>query len=140
MNPQTEKCVIVIDADLPQGIIANTAAILGAALARKFPQLNGGDVMDANAHAHLGITQYPIPILKSNEDRLCKLRLELYKHEYEDCIVVDFTNCAQQSRTYLEYTEDIKKINSDSLTYLGIAMYGDASKVKRLTGSLPLLK
>lgn len=32
MDLQDKKCVMVIDADLPPGIIANTAAIMGITL------------------------------------------------------------------------------------------------------------
>ena len=34
MNLQNEKCVIVVDEELPLGIIANTAVILGITLGK----------------------------------------------------------------------------------------------------------
>lgn len=34
MNVENEKCVIVVDENLPLGIIANTAAILGITMGR----------------------------------------------------------------------------------------------------------
>lgn len=35
MNLQSEKCVMVIDENLPPGIIANTAAIMGITLGKQ---------------------------------------------------------------------------------------------------------
>ena len=35
MNLQNEKCVMVIDENLPLGIIANTAAIMGITLGKQ---------------------------------------------------------------------------------------------------------
>lgn len=37
MNVENEKCVIVVDENLPLGIIANTAAILGITMCWKMP-------------------------------------------------------------------------------------------------------
>ena len=39
MNLQNEKCVMVIDENLPLGLIANTAAIMGITLGKEMPKL-----------------------------------------------------------------------------------------------------
>ena len=46
MDLQNEKCVMVIDENLPLGIIANTAAIMGITLGKKMPEVVGADVYD----------------------------------------------------------------------------------------------
>lgn len=46
MNLQNEKCVMVIDENLPLGLIANTAAIMGITLGRDMPEVVGADVTD----------------------------------------------------------------------------------------------
>lgn len=38
MDHQNEKCVMVIDEELPTGIIANTAGIMGITLGKNFPK------------------------------------------------------------------------------------------------------
>ena len=43
MNLQNEKCVIVVDEELPLGIIANTAVILGITLGKTMPEAVGPD-------------------------------------------------------------------------------------------------
>ena len=55
MDLQNEKCVMVIDENLPTGIIANTAAILGITLGKKRPYVVGCDVEDQSGGGHLGI-------------------------------------------------------------------------------------
>lgn len=59
MDLQNEKCVMVIDENLPLGIIANTAAIMGITLGKKMPQVVGADVMDQSGNEHLGIIESP---------------------------------------------------------------------------------
>lgn len=45
MNQQEAKCVLVMDENLPTGILANAAAILGITLGRKIPECVGEDVL-----------------------------------------------------------------------------------------------
>ena len=63
MNVENEKCVIVVDENLPFGIIANTAAILGITMGMKMPDVVGNDVLDLEGNPHMGIIQFPVPIL-----------------------------------------------------------------------------
>ena len=46
MNQPEQKCVMVIDANLPLGVIANTSAILGVSIGKQAPQAVGRDVLD----------------------------------------------------------------------------------------------
>ena len=68
MNLQNEKCVIVVDEELPLGIIANTAVILGITLGKTMPEAVGPDVIDQTEKSHLGIIKFPVPVLK----KLCR--------------------------------------------------------------------
>lgn len=66
MDLQNEKCVMVIDENLSLGIIANTAAIMGITLGKQMPEVVGTDVYDGTGNGHLGIIEFPVPILKGN--------------------------------------------------------------------------
>lgn len=55
MGAENEKCVIVVDENLPLGITANTAAILGITMGRKRPDVVGNDVLDLEGNPHRGI-------------------------------------------------------------------------------------
>lgn len=139
MNEE-RKCVMVVDENLPLGIIANTTAILGNTLGSHYPNAVGKDVVDKNENEHLGIIEIPIPILKGNKEFLNNLRDTLYKEEYKDMIVADFSDVAQSCKTYDEYIDKISKIESNNINYFGIAIYGTKKQVNKLTGSIGLLR
>lgn len=138
MDRKTEKCVMVIDGSLPPGIAANTAAILGVTLGKRMPEVVGEDVRDGQGREHLGIIEFPVPVLKSTREDLRRLREALYAPECRDLTVADFSDLAQGCRTYGEFIGKMRE--ADSLQYLGLAVCGARKAVDRLTGSLPLLR
>lgn len=140
MNLETEKCVLVIDEELPLGIIANSAAILGMTLGKRMPELVGTDVLDQDGRQHLGIIEIPLPILKASTDTLKELRSKLYDTAYSDLLTVDFSDTAQSCKAYEDYVCKMSNASESELSYWGIAICGNKEKVNKLTGSLPLLR
>lgn len=134
------KCVLVIDSQLPIGLISNTAAVLSLTIGKKVEGIIGPDVVDGSGQIHTGITTIPLPILKSTKEELLSLKQKLTSEEFQDLLVVDFSNAAQTTKNYEEYTQKIATYTKENLEYLGIALYGDKKKVNKLTGSLPLLR
>ncbi len=140
MSNKIGKCVMIIDSELPTGVIANTSAILGITLGKRLPEQVGEDVTDASEKKHLGIITVPVPILKGNREILKKLRETLYRTEFSDLTVVDFSDVAQCCVTYDEYISKASEVPEEDHAYLGVAIYGDKKKVNKLTGSMPLLR
>lgn len=140
MDLQNEKCVMVIDEHLPLGLIANTAAIMGITLGKKMPEAVGADVADRSGNTHLGIIEFPVPILKGSPEIIRELREKLYRTEFQDLTVVDFSDLAQGCKTYGEFIEKMGQVPESSLQYLGIAVCGAKKKINKLTGSMPLLR
>ena len=140
MDLQNEKCVMVIDESLPLGMIANAAAIMGITLGKKMPEVVGADVYDKTGKEHLGIIEFPVPVLRGNADRIKDIREKLYQPEFSDLTVVDFSDLAQGCKTYGEFTRKMKNVDGAELNYLGIAVCGEKKKVNRLTGNLGLLR
>ncbi len=134
------KCVILIDENLPLGLIANCASVLSLSLGKKVDGIIGYDLKDINNRTHLGITTIPIPILKSNKTQLKELREKLFDDKFNECIVVDFTNVAQKTKTYNDYAKLLSKTSQDELEYLGVAIYGSKKLVNKLVGSIGLLR
>ncbi|HPY16001.1 MAG TPA: DUF2000 domain-containing protein, partial [bacterium] len=128
MSNKAEKCVMVIDSELPTGVIANTSAILGMTLGKRFPEQVGNDVTDASEKTHLGIITVPVPILKGSREMLKELRENLYKTEFNDLTVVDFSDVAQGCITYDEYISKAAEIPEKDHVYLGVAICGDRKK------------
>lgn len=140
MDLQNEKCVMVIDEKLPLGMIANAAAIMGITLGKKMPEVVGADVYDKTGNEHLGIIEFPVPILKGNADIIKAIREKLYKPDFSDLTAVDFSDLAQGCKTYDEFREKMKEVSEIDLNYFGIAICGAKKKVNKLTGSMALLR
>ena len=140
MNVENEKCVIVVDENLPLGIIANTAAILGITMGMKMPDVVGNDVLDVEGNAHMGIIQFPVPILKGNTEILKKLRTRLFEPQFSELTVVDFSDLAQGCKTYNEFIGKMANTSESRLNYIGIAVCGNKKQINKLTGSMPLLR
>lgn len=140
MDLQNEKCVMVIDENLPLGIIANTAAIMGITLGKKMPEVVGSDVVDKTGNEHLGIIEFPVPILKGSMDSIKAIREKLYEPDFSDLTVVDFSDLAQSCKTYDEFIGKMGTAAETDLNYFGIAICGAKKKVNKLTGNIPLLR
>lgn len=140
MNVENEKCVIIVDENLPLGIIANTAAILGITMGMKMPDVVGNDVLDLEGNPHMGIIQFPVPILKGNIGILKKLRTRLFEPQFSELTVVDFSDLAQGCKTYNELIGKMANTSESRLNYIGIAVCGNKKQINKLTGSMPLLR
>ena len=133
------KTVIVVNDDLPAGLVANAAAVLALTLGRRIDGLIGPDLKDASGQVHAGITTVPLPVLRANDGVLRRIRDEAGGNGGA-LLIVDFTDAAQQTRTYDEYTRRLAGTAGDDLSYLGVALHGPAKVVNRFTGSLPLVR
>ena len=140
MDQSKEKCVIVLDEDLPLGLAANTAAILGITLGKTLPEVVGADVLDRSGKPHLGIIEFPVPILRGSSEAIRGIREKLYQPEFQELTAVDFSDLAQGCRTYDEFLEKMGQAQEEKLQYLGVALCGAKKKVNQLTGSMPLLR
>ena len=131
---------MIIDEKLPAGMIANTAAILGITLGKELPGMVGADVADRNGSRHLGIIEFPVPILQGSPEIIRQIRERLRQPDFQELTAVDFSDLAQGCKTYGEFVEKMGRVPESDLRYLGIAICGAKRKVNRLTGSMPLLR
>jgi hypothetical protein len=134
------KSVMVVSEELPLGLVVNTAAVLGISLGRAVEDILGPEVFDASGERHHPLTKLPIAILKAPSQAIGEIRRRAVTAEYADLVLVDFSHVAQAARTCEEYLKTIPTRTAAELNYLGVALYGEARKVARLTGSLPLLR
>lgn len=134
------KCVMVIDEKLPLGLIANASAVMGITLGKNSSEIVGENVYNKSGHTHLGIIEFPVPILKGNNELLREIREKLYQTEFSELTVVDFSDVAQGCKTYDEFIEKMASIDEDTLNYMGIGICGIKKLVNKLVGSLPLLR
>ncbi len=135
----TTKYVIVIDEQLPVGVIANTAAVLSLSIGRLLPELIGHDLEDNLGSRRHGITTTPVPILKGTARLIGALRASVKQYEPE-LTVLDLVSATQTTKSYHEYADQMKRTPEDQLRYLGIGLCGPAKLVNKFTGSLGLLR
>lgn len=140
MNWENEKCVMVIDERLPVGLIANTAAILRITLGRERGEVVGHDVYDAGGNRHLGIIEFPVPILRAAPEAIRALRERLYAPEFSAVTAVDFSDLAQGCKTYEEYRDKMSAAGESSLRYYGAAAHRPQEARKQAHRQPPLLR
>ncbi len=131
------RLAIIIDKDLPPGLAANTAAILGMSIGKAVPESVGPDIPDAAGSLHPGITNLPVPVLGAESRALGDLRTRAA--EIPGVRYADFTDVAQQTRTYEEYIGRLLRSEPGAIRYLGVCLYGDDKAVRGLTVGLSLL-
>ena len=137
---ETIKCVMILDENLPLGLLANTAAILGMTLGKLVPEAVGKDVNDASGMRHRGIVEVPVPILRADRERIRAIRKTLYEPEYAGVTVADFSDVAQKCHVYEDYIQAIAEVGEGELHYYGIGLCGTKKLINKLTGSMPLLR
>lgn len=134
------KCVMIINQDLPVGLMANTAAVLALTIGHRIDGIIGKDVEDSDGQVHTGITQVPIPLLKGDSDLIRATRAKLLNLDPEQVFFVDVCDVAQESKTYAQYKARLRETPVEQLTYLGIAICGPKKQVNTLTGHIGLLR
>ncbi len=135
------KIVMVINKELPLGLVANTAAVLGISLSKMFQQdIVGCDIQDASGNIHSGITAQTIPILGASKEQIKDIRDRMFDNAYSDITVIDFSEVAQRCLEYDNYIRMLSCSPSSDIYYLGICLYGPKKKVNKLTGSMGLLR
>lgn len=135
-----KKCVILIDGDLPLGLMTNTSAVLAMTLGKRIEGIIGSDIFDYSGNCHLGITNTPIPILKGTKKAIKEIRDKIASEKIADLLLVDFSYIAQKSKNYKDYEDKLSATTVEDLEYLGIALYGNKKDINRFTGNTPLLR
>jgi hypothetical protein len=129
------KCVLIVDENLAPGYAANAAAVMAMTLGTKVPELIGEDFSDAGGAVHAGLFRYGLPVLKAPREQLPELRARAVEAEVG---VVGMPVNGHQTNDYEEFKTMVSGLAAPD--YLGLALYGPDRAVKRLTGSLALLR
>ena len=133
----SERCVIVVDEDLPAGLAANAAAVLALTLGAREPGLVGADFVDADAEPHPGLRPIGLPGLRAARADLVDIR----RRAAADGVgVVDIPVFGQRTNDYDEFRGMVAATPAAELSYLGVALSGPRRAVGRLTGRLALLR
>ena len=127
--------MVVLDEALAPGKAANAAAVMAMTLGTKVPAMIGDDFRDGTGAVHAGLFREGLPVLKARAEQLRELRAKAVAAEVG---VVAFPVNGHQTNDYEELVSMLA--TSEDVSFLGLALYGPAKAVRRLTGSLALLR
>ena len=131
------RTVIVIDRDLPKGLAANAAAVLAHGFGARVPGLVGADFADAAGAVHAGLIPTGVPVLGAPGPDLPALRATAVEL---GLVVVDLPTAGQQTTDYETFRAAVAGVDPDEIGYLAVLVSGPPRIVRRLTGSLGLLR
>jgi hypothetical protein len=129
------RCVVVVDETLAPGLAANAAAVMAMTLGTKVPAMVGEEFVDGAGERHAGLITTGLPVLRASAGELPALRARALAAEIG---VVAFPRSGQTTTDYDAFRAMLAE--TDEPDYLGLAFYGDAKPLRRLTGSLGLLR
>ncbi len=130
------KAAIVINPDLPTGLLANAVACITSGLFVEGKDYVGAQIEGKDVK-YFPITKIPILILKPGQKTLLEL-CQLAKDT--DLKYIAFTKEAQTTTNYEEYTSRVNGLGLDEVTIVGLGIVGEQEKVNSITGNLPMLR
>lgn len=132
-----ERCVIVVDSELPVGRAANAAAVIALTVGQRHPALVGEPLIDASGVSHPGLVPIGIPVLSANQDALSAIR---EKGVLGECDIVVFPVQGQQTTDYGSFRDAVAQVPTADLRYVGVALIGPRKVVSKIVANLGLLK
>lgn len=132
-----ERCVIVVDAQLPVGRAANAAAVIALTVGRRHPTLVGPPLVDASGVEHPGLIPIGIAVLAADQATLAGIR---DKGAAAGCDVVDFPVQGQQTTDYSAFRDAVAQVATADLQYVGVALIGARKPIGKIVANLGLLK
>ncbi len=130
------KAAIIINPDLPIGLLANSVACITSGLFVGGPEFVGDEIAGKDV-SYIPITKIPILILKPGNNSLTNLLLQAQK---KDLKYMAFTKEAQSTTSYDEYTKKVIGKEISSVTLLGLGVVGPEKMVNSVVGNLPMLR
>jgi hypothetical protein len=139
MMTVTERVAIVVDPELPAGLLANTVALIAIGLGAAQPRLGGTVLSDRNGCSISNSSSLPVPVLYALPDLLKDILLKAL-HTTEAGVVVAFPRFARRIHCFEEYRSVFPEHDLAAEVIEGLGVHGPAQWVRSLTGSLGLLR
>ncbi len=133
------RLAIVVNPDLPVGLIANTAGAIAVGLGAKLPALAARQLTDRADRTIDISSNRPVPILQADAAAIRALLLKALPQSGERA-VVPFPAFARSLHDYADYEATFPERDISEETIDGLGLAGPAKWVKSLTGALKLLR
>jgi hypothetical protein len=134
------KLAIILRDGLPGWQALNVTGHLALAIGRRAdPQIMGRHpLVDGSGVAHMGICRFPVVTLKAQKEDIRRLVHAAKNHN--GLLVAD---CPREMLDTYEDSELVAAMAAKAeheMEYLGVAVFGPTSELKRMTSGLPLWK
>lgn len=135
----TIRLAIILNPELPPGLLANTAGAIGIGLAAKFPMLAGNALTDAKGATIDVSSKYPVPVLQGTPDHIKALMFKALDAQGERGVVA-FPAFARALHAFADYENlfPLRDLHDEIIDGLGLV--GPEKWIKSLTGNLKLLR
>lgn len=131
-----ERCVIIIDSELPAGRAANAAAVIALTIGQRHPALVGLPLVDASGCEHPGLIPIGITVLAADRATLSVIR---GKGAGTGCDIIDFPIQGQQTTDYAAFQQAVAQVVTEELQYVGVALIGERKPIGKIVAKLGLL-
>ena len=137
--PPDSRLAIVVNPELPLGLLANTVGAIGIGLGARLPWLGNRPLTDLDGRIIDDSSVLPVPILAASPEAIQSLMLKAMPRADDSALVV-FPAFSRALHDYREYEALLpgKRLSGEAIDGLGLC--GPAKWVKSLTGSLRLLR
>ncbi len=134
------RIAIVVNPELPQGLLANTVGAISIGIGAKLPVLAARRLEDAKGRRIDISSSLPVPVLQADDEALRRLMLKALAGADPAGAIVPFPAFARALHIYADYEASLpgRDLGEEKIDGLGIA--GPSKWVKSLTGSLKLLR
>ncbi|HEY0123376.1 MAG TPA: DUF2000 domain-containing protein [Rhizobium sp.] len=133
------RLAVIINPELPLGLIANTVGAIAIGLGARFPGLAARQLADRDDRAIDISSNLPVPILQADADTIRTLMLKALPQPGERAIV-PFPAFARSLHAYADYEATFPGRDLSEEMIDGLGLVGPSKWVKSLTGSLKLLR
>jgi Protein of unknown function (DUF2000) len=131
------KWVIVVDAAIPAGLMANAVACIAASTGALVGGLVARGGPDASGQLHPGLPWAGCSVLGGGAEEIAAVRGRAAASA--GVLVVDMPAAAQSHRVYDDYLAELARTAPDDLAACAFSIVGGRSQVDKLTRKLALL-
>lgn len=137
--PEDLCLAIIVNPELPLGLIANTTGAIAIGMGARLPSLAARGLTDRGSRTIDISSNRPVPILQADAGTIRALMLKALPRQGERA-VVPFPAFARALHDYAEYETAFPERDLSEETIDGLGLAGPSKWVRSLTGSLKLLR
>lgn len=133
------RIAVIVNPELPLGLLANTSSAVAIGLAGKFPTLADAKLSDAKGKVIDVSSKLPVPILQATAEQINAI-FQKALQSGEEVAIVPFPAFARTMHSFDEYAQHFPMRDLAEETLDGLGLAGPEKWVRRLTGALKLLR